>query len=143
MFSFPNDTKDTIDAIRNTIGRNVRFYIPSGEDCPACNLDPVTNLSTNSFCPTCHGAGYITTYSGEDVIAHVTWRPAEILNWQTGGRFDTGDCMIQIEYNYDNIELLKECAYVVVDTKKLTIRKQTIRGVPTPNRIIVDLLEEE
>jgi hypothetical protein len=145
MFSFPSNTKEIIDGIRDAIGRDITFYTPNKVPCTysGCSIDPVSKVSTLSFCPICHGAGYITTYSGEDVTAHVTWYPAEILNWQTGGRIDTGDCTVQVEYNDDNLELIRDCAYVVVDTKKLTIRKQILRGVPVPNRVILNLLEEE
>jgi len=143
IITFPSDTNDTINAIRNAIGRNVMFVSKVESDCPTCTIDPVSNTSTNSFCPTCSGIGYIYTISGYIVIAHITWGQADVLNWQSVGQLFDGDCRIQVEYLPETITAINACSYVVVDGKKMSIKKKILRGVQTINRILLDLREQE
>lgn len=132
-----------IDEIRDAIGRNVTFLIEEKEDCPTCTLDPNTLTSTDSFCPTCSGKGYIITLSGVITKAHITWGPADVMNWSTGGQYIDGDCRIQIEYIPENVTITDTAKYVDVDGKRLTIRKKIFRGVPSLTRILLDLKELE
>ena len=53
---WPTNTKTIIDNIRGAIGRTVDFYtVASSNPCSVCDLDPVTDESTDSFCTTCSG----------------------------------------------------------------------------------------
>ncbi len=141
--TFPSDTKDTIDAIRNAIGREITFYVVMKEDCPTCTLDPITNTSTDSFCPTCSGYGYIRTTSGYSVTAHITWGHSDVLNWQSAGQMYDGDCRVQVEYIPETVAVLNlKPEYVVVDNKRMSIKKKILRGVPSINRILLDLIEQ-
>ena len=142
--TFPSNTRDTVNAIRDAIGRNVTFVVTMESDCPTCVLDPVTNTSTDSFCPTCSGYGYIRTQSGYTVNAHITWGGADILNWQTAGQLFDGDCRIQVEHIPATVTVLNlKPSYVLVDGKKMSIRKKILRGVPSINRILIDLIEQD
>lgn len=141
--TFPTNTTAITNAIRNAIGRNVTFITKTEELCPTCDLDPVSNTSTDSFCPTCSGVGYIYTISGYTVKAHVTWAGDSILNWQSAGQLFDGDCRIQVEYIPDTVTVVGICDYIVVDSKRLTIKKKILRGVPEINRILLDLKEQE
>jgi hypothetical protein len=143
IISFPSNTNDIINEIRNAIGRGVTFISKVESDCPTCEVDPVSNTSTDSFCPTCSGVGYLYTTSGYTVIAHITWGQADIINWQSVGQLFDGDCRIQVEYLPETIEAINSCSYVIVDDKKMSIDKKILRGVQTINRILLDLREQE
>lgn len=142
--TFPTNTREITNDIRTAIGRNVTFVVTMESDCPTCTIDPVTNTSTDSFCPTCSGYGYLHTTSGYTVNAHVTWGPADMLNWQSAGQLFDGDCRIQVEYIPATVTVLNlKPSYVLVDGKKMSIRKKILRGVPSINRILIDLIEQE
>lgn len=143
IITFPTNTKNIIDSIRNAIGRSVEFYIAEYTKCPSCELDIITNTSSDSFCPTCSGVGYLITYSGTVVNAHITWGFSEQVGWVSGGTLDEGDCRVQIEYSIVNRDLVENSDYVVVDGRKMEIKQPHYRGTPAINRILIDLLERE
>jgi hypothetical protein len=141
---FPSGTEDVIDNIRNAIGRDVIFnYIESTIPCSACNLDPVTDTSDNSFCPVCSGEYWIDTISGYTVIAMVTWSPSDRPQWETGGTMAQGDCLIQVKLTDELEEILLKTETVTVDSRVMEIKKQMRRGVQTLNRVLLSLIEKE
>jgi len=136
--------KEVVDAIRGAIGREVTFYVvASSTPCPICDLDPVTNTSTDSWCPVCSGEYWLYTYSGVPLDAHVSWGYSEQLGWVQGGQLAEGECRVQIEYLPENVTVVDNSKWVEVDGKKMQIVKKTLRGVKTLNRILVDLIEKE
>jgi hypothetical protein len=144
--TWPTDTADSIDAIRNAIGRNIVINVTvSGTPCPAsgCLLDPVTGLSTDQFCAVCSGFYYINTASGYTVLAHVNWGQADTPIWETGGRVVEGDCLVQIKYTVANETAVDDSKSFVVDGKVLVKEAVDYRGVPNINRILVTLTQEE
>jgi hypothetical protein len=141
--TFPSDTKDTIDAIRNAIGREITFMREVKTDCPVCTIDPFTGNSTNPFCVTCSGKGYTVVYSGAGVKAHITWGGNDQLGWVSGGQMQEGDCRVQVEYTSTNVNLIEDADYVLVDGKRMSVTKQILRGVQPINRILLDLNQEE
>jgi hypothetical protein len=141
--TFPTDTYETIDAIRGAIGRDVEFYVPSLSGCSICDLDPVTNTSTDSFCDVCSGNYWIKTYSIITLSGHITWGPADVLQWHPGGQLFDGDCRVQIKYTEVNKETSEDADYIVVDDKQLEIKRSTLRGVPSINRILLDCIEKD
>lgn len=143
--SFPSNTEDTIDAIRDAIGRNVTFVTVSSIACTAsgCSLDPVTNTGTNSFCTTCSGLYWIPSFSNYTVKAHVTWGNADQLNWVTGGQLFEGDCRIQLKYTQELLTEIERTDYILVDNKRFEVKSKIYRGVPEINRVILDLIERE
>jgi hypothetical protein len=133
-----------IDDIRDAIGREVTFYVvASSVPCSICSLDPVTNESTNSFCPICSGTYFIPTYSGVSLNAHITWGGTDQLQWQTGGQLFDGDCRLQIKYTPSNVLVVENSKWVDVDGKRLAQSKVHLRGVKELNRILVDLIQDE
>src|SRR3990167_8512846 len=97
---FPQNTRVTIEAIINEDGRDVTFFIVDSQiPCPVCDLDPISNTSTDSYCPTCSGEYWINTYSGWTITAHVTWGMSEDRAWETGGMIDNGDCKVKFIYS--------------------------------------------
>lgn len=132
-----------IDDIRTLIGRCVYFYVPTTSGCGTCSLDPIANTSTDSYCPTCSGLYYITTYSGYGVQGHVTWGNMDELQWPVGGQTFKGDCRLQVKYTDENLNLVNNSDYVVIDSKKMSIDRYAFRGVPELNRIVIILDEEE
>jgi len=141
---WPSNTRDVINSIRGAIGRLVTFYlISASEPCTLCNRDPITNTSTDSFCPVCSGNFWIHTYSGVSISGHVTWGQAEQFNWATGGQFIDGDCRVQIENTVENITVLESAQWVSVDNRRMTVNKIIPRGVQDINRILIDLVEQE
>jgi hypothetical protein len=142
--TFPNNTKEIIDKIRLAIGRPIEFVTTeSGTPCPAsgCDLDPIANTSTNSFCLTCSGMYWIPEYGSYTISGHIAWGKDEILKWESGGQWFSGEAGAQIEYSDTNITILDKTNYVVVDGKKLEIKKKLFRGVKALNRILLDLSE--
>jgi hypothetical protein len=137
---FPDGT-EVIDSIRNLIGRDVTFYTEYKVPCSACSIDPVTNTSVNPFCIVCSGIGRIITLSGTPVLAHITHAPAQGVQWVSGGQLPDGDCLIQIKYSAENVTIIDNCSYVLVDEQKFDIKKRILRGVKQLNRIILSLIE--
>jgi hypothetical protein len=140
MVKFPSNTKDTIDAIREEIGRNVIFYTNTSIRC-TCDLDPITGHSTNPFHTTCSGTGYIHTVSGTTLKAHIYTKPRDVLEWVRGGKLNLGDAGVQIAYSTENLDLSTGCEYVLVDGKKFAVKDNELRGVPEINRILLSLKE--
>lgn len=144
--TWPSDTADAIDAIRDAIGRNVTINVSvDGVPCPVsgCDLDPVTDLSTNQFCPVCSGFYYINTTSGYTVLAHVNWGQADTPLWEPGGRLVDGDCLVQVKYTTANVDAVDNAKSFAVDGKTLITKAVDYRGVPDINRILVTLTQEE
>ena len=146
VISWPSDTVTVIDDIRDAIGRDIIIYqTTSGIPCPAsgCGLDPVTDLSIDSLCPTCSGYYWINTASGLTVNAHVRLRNVDTPIWTVGGFILEGDAQFQIKYTVANIEAVDNMEYVLMDDKVFVKKDISLRGVPTVNRIVVALEEKE
>lgn len=141
--TFPKDTAETIHDIIDTIGRDVTFYTISSYPCSGCSLDPVTNTSTNSFCPSCSGVYWIPVFSGYTVKAHVTWKFADLQQWETGGWNFAGDGIIKVVISGPIMEVIENTDYVAFDDKTVNIEKITLLGVPALNRVILDFKERE
>lgn len=144
--TWPSDTPDVIDAIRNTIGRDITIYSTvSGIPCPNPNdsLDPVTGLSTNQFCPICSGNYWINTTSGLTLKAHVITKGVDTPNWQSGGIVLEGDAAVQIKYTVANFNAINTSKYIEVDGREYIKKDLSLRGVPDINRIVVTLVEKE
>lgn len=138
---FPSGTRDTIENIINAIGRNVTFYTSTTSGCYNCSLDPVTGTSINSFCPVCSGTYWISTMSGTDIKAHVTWKYADDTQFHTGGNVFMGDGIIKVMYSGAYMDIINAADYVGVDGKQVNIQKVTLLGVPSINRIVLDFKE--
>lgn len=139
-------TKEVTDSIREAIGRTISFFVvASSIPCTAsgCNLDPVTNTSTNSFCTVCSGEYWIPVYQETQLTAHVTWGYSERLGWVSGGQLDEGECRVQIEYTPANEQIVRDAKYLIVDGRTMEKVKPLYRGVKTINRILIDLQEKE
>lgn len=132
-----------IDDIRGIIGRQVVFYRATVSGCSVCSLDPITDTSTDSFCPTCSGIYWIKDYYTTTVTGHIIWGNVDSLDWRTGGQLFDGDCRIQIKLKDDTLDMIEATDYVVADGKVLEIKSHILRGVPTLNRVLVDLIEKE
>lgn len=146
IITFPSSDEVTtiIDGIRGAIGRTADFYVLDHTDeCPTCTLDPVTGGSTDSFCTVCSGMYYIPVYSGVTISGHVWWKVADEVLWPTGGKIYEGDATFQLKYTLTNLDTVNNTKYLMLDGKTMTIRKKVVRGVPTLNRIILTLDEEE
>src|SRR5689334_15173581 len=97
--TFPNDYVDQIRQMIEIDGRLVSFVVATLSGCPVCSLDPISNTSTDSFCPTCSGQYWIPTYSGWDIKAHVTWGVLDDQSWATGGMIDNGACTVKFMWS--------------------------------------------
>jgi len=142
--NFPDNTRDIIEAIITEIGREVEFmYVYSSYGCPACDLDPVTETSVDSYCPVCSGEYWIDVYSGLTMSGHVSWKFDFQNEFETGGRYFIGDAKVKIMHTADREALVKAPkTYLIVDGKTMDIEKQTLMGTPI-NRIIIDLKERD
>ncbi len=138
--TFPDNTTDKIDQMRAVIGRDVDFYIPSYSGCSTCTLDPVSQESTDSFCPTCSGIYWIPTFSATTKSGHITWAGADILDWRVGGQLFDGDVRIQIKKESGTISMLDDTEYIIVDSKKVEEKSRILRGVQEINRVLLDCI---
>lgn len=145
VISFPAGTVQTVEEIISEIGREVEFVQVTYSGCTYSgdSLDPVTNTSTNSFCPVCSGLYWIPTYSGISITAHITWRPSDVLQWESGGQFYTGDCLVKITYSADHLNAAENARYLVVDGKEMLVKNKTLLGVKQINRILLETVEKE
>lgn len=144
--SWPSNTVQKIDAIRDAIGRDIVAYVPiSGVPCTevGCELDPMTNLSTNQFCPICGGNYWLATVSGYVMNAHVRHKIDDLPYRTAGGIVFDGDAIIQVKYTTENMLAVDTADYFEVDGKEFIKEKYSLRGVPEVNRIVVTLKERE
>lgn len=143
--TFPSNCREIINEIRGVIGRDVIFNTIVLSECTAsgCSLNPITQTSTNPFCPNCSGSYFLETYSGVSISGHCSWKPAEKLSWLPGGQQFDGDVRIQIEYNTDNLSVLEDTDHIIVDGRKVEIKQTTYRGFKDLNRILVDCIVVE
>lgn len=141
---WPTNTTDTIDAIRNAIGRDITILVTvSGTACTACSLNPVSNLSTNPFCPVCGGTYWLNTSSGYVVNAHVAIGEID-LPWRVaGGYIQKGEALVQIKYTAENLYAVTHAVHYNVDGKLYLQDDVSYRGVPNINRIVITLKEQE
>ena len=142
---FPSNSKDIIEKIITQVGRPVTFYtVVSVSGCYLCAYDPISDTSTDSFCPVCSGEFWIPTYSGSVFTSKVTWGMSEYNDWVTGGHVENGDCELTLLYAPETETIVHDAKYVVVDDRKLNLKKIILRGIkPTYNRILVVLKEKE
>jgi hypothetical protein len=146
VITWANNTTEIIDAIRDTIGREITIYVSvSGTACPAsgCFLDPITNLSTNPFCPVCSGFHWINTISGYPIGAHIHYGLVDLPVWTPGGYIVEGDTVVQIKYTIANVNAVEHAKSYLVDGKSYIQSKVSYRGVPNLNRILVNLEETD
>jgi len=141
--TFPDDTKEVIDAIREEIGRYVTINVAvEGTPCPVCELDPVTNTSTDSFCETCGGKYWLNTASGVQVLGHIRWIKNNQPMYTPGGVIDDGDCVVTIAYSVENLSNVENSVSWVVDGQDMYYKNHVLRGVQDVNRIRVTLMED-
>lgn len=144
MTIFWPETTDTIDAIREAIGRNITILVTtSGVPCSVCSLNPVSNLSTNPFCPVCDGTYWTNTSSGYVVNAHVTIGEIDLPWRMAGGYLEKGEAVVQIKYNTQNLYLVEHAEHYIVDRKIYLQDDISYRGVPDINRMVITLKEQE
>lgn len=142
--AWPSNTREQIEEIIGKIGRNVEFYyIYSSMGCPVCTLDPVTDTSTDSFCPTCSGEYWIHIFSGASMSGHITWKFEYENDFSSGGKYLIGDARVKVIHTSEREQIIKNSDYVVVDNKIMDIEKVTLLGAQDVNRIVVDLKERE
>jgi hypothetical protein len=138
------ETASKVNAIRDAIGRMITIYVTvSGIPCSICNLEPVTNESTDPFCPVCNGYYWLTTISGYPILAHVTHLDTDQPNWTVGGTIFQGGSRIQLEYTMATLSAVDNAAYFMVDDRKFLEKNRALRGVPDINRIVITLKEQD
>lgn len=144
VISFPSNTRDIIEQIIDTDGRMVTFYnVISLSGCWLCNLDPVSNTSTDSYCTVCSGRYWVPTYSGTEVKAHITYGQVDDKSWTAGGLIDNGNIEVKFMHTQELEDLVNDAEFFVVDGREMDVRRINLRGVPQTNRILVQLKEKE
>ena len=143
--TFPANTKEVIDEMRGTIGRDVTIFVTvTGIACTesTCSLDPVTNLSTNSFCTVCGGNYWLDTISGWTCSGHIRWLGADKPLWASGGVIEEGDAKVTITHSVGALNNVKNSHHFVVDDIEMYMKSYRLKGVKPVNRIQVILLED-
>ena len=143
----PNEAflRAQIDAVRNAIGRNVTFYIPSGVPCSLCSasgyLDTYNGISYYTTCPICAGSYYINSAQAHIILARVRFTNDEAIVATPGGKYFTGDATVTIAPEYLNIaqQTQVEGGEVLVDNHKMEIVKIIPLGTIQTNRLRVVL----
>lgn len=143
IITFPSNTEEIIDEIRGAIGRDVNFITTTFTECTVCELDPITDTSLDSFCIYCSGLYHIPVYSSYTTSGHIMWGNVDELNWVAGGQFFDGDARVQIKYTGTMLTVLDQLDHVEVDSKNFEVKSKIFRGVPSINRIILNLIERE
>ena len=141
--AFP-ETTTIIDAIREAIGHPIVItYVASAIACPNIldSLDPISNKSTYSLCPTCSGEYWINQLADYSTKAVVTWNNLDDTSWETGGKIHEGDCTAQIKYDATADRIYQTSMYAVVDNIKMSINRVIFRGTPAINRVILIMIE--
>ncbi len=144
--SWPSEESrgDFLTALEETVWRPVSFeYVVGVSGCYVCSLDPITDTSTDSFCPLCSGVYWLKTISGINLNAHVTWANSESKNWYSAGQQFDGDCSVKVIYNVSNYGIILNSNGVVVDDRDMQIMKVKLLGAPTVNRITLSLKERD
>jgi len=144
IITFPSNTAEVINSIRETIGRNIEIhYTSSGEVCPTCTQDTLTGRSFNPFCGTCGGLGYVTTPITLSALAHVRWKNNISDSYNTpAGKIDIGNCVVTLEYDATLPTIIETSDYFLVDDVKLYFTEYDLRGVKDINRIVIILQED-
>jgi hypothetical protein len=139
---FP-DTTATLDEMRALIQRPITINVKvQGTPCPACDLDPITGTSTDSFCATCSGLYWINTISGYSTSGHVRWMGADQPLYTPGGTIDIGDCIVTLKYTSTNLTNVQNSDHFIVDDRDLYVKDYVMKGVRQLNRIRVILKED-
>lgn len=140
--AFP-DTTETLDAIRATIERPITINVKvQGTPCSACELDPITNTSVNSFCTVCSGLHWINTISGYTISGHVRWTRLEQPMYSPGGIIDQGDCIVTVKYSELTLTNIQNSDHFIVDERDLYLKNYVKKGVRQLNRIRIILKED-
>jgi len=141
---WPSDTKEIIDEIRDTIGRDITINVTiSGIPCGTCGYDPINDESTDPFCSECSGKYWKATTSGWITKAHIRWGTADRPIYVPGGRAFEGDCIVTIGYSQIALINVKASESFLVDSKDMIMEDYILKGVPTINRITIALVERE
>jgi len=131
------------EKIRQVLSRAFVINVKaSGEACPDCSLDPVTNTSTDPFCVTCGGFYWINNTEAVTLSGHVRWRGQDQPNLYAGGTVPDGDCQVTITYTDQAVTYINKSIDFVVDDRVLSLKNFQLKGQPTPNRIKIVLVEE-
>jgi hypothetical protein len=115
----------------------------SGIACPACSLNPVSNLSTNPFCPVCGGVYWTSTTSGYVTIAHVGIGDIDTPWRVSAGHLERGEILAQIKYTPESLYAVEHAEHYIVDGKTYLQSDISYRGVPAINRMVITLKEQE
>lgn len=140
--AFPN-TVAIKDAIRESIQRAIVINVAvEGTPCPACDLDPITNVSTDSFCYYCSGVYWVNTTSGYTVSGHVRWISSDQPLYTAGGVIDEGNCIVTIKHTDDNLTAVQNSENFIIDNRDLYLVRYIPRGVQELDRIRIILKED-
>jgi hypothetical protein len=131
------------DEIREKIQRAITINVKvEGTPCPVCELDPITNTSSDSFCTTCSGVYWLNTTSGYSTYGHVRWMGADRPLYTEGGVIDDGDCIVTIKYTSTVLTYVQNSESFIIDGRDLYLEKYILRGVPNVDRIRIILKED-
>lgn len=140
--AFP-DITEVLDAMRSSIQRPIVINVNiEGTPCPVCDLDPITNTSTDSFCETCDGLYWLNTTSGLLVSGHVRWTRTDQPMYSPGGIIDQGDCIVTVKYSEETLSGIQNSSSFTVDDRDLYLKNYVQKGVQQINRIRIILKED-
>jgi hypothetical protein len=132
--------KDQIDAVRESIGRNITLYYSSRDACTICVAsglyDPISDTSWYTVCPQCHGAYWLNTVDSREVLARVHWVSNEGITATPGGKYFLGDAQITVDPSEHEwlVKAQSDAGKVVVDGQDFSITRINPMGAPTINR---------
>jgi hypothetical protein len=143
------------------LGRKIFVYAQNNRaECPNCYYDKANDKSSgickvdasdpNYFlvgrCPVCLGKGVLTTSIRKCINGVVIWDPRSAamnaLTYNEAGK--TGATKIQIKTDVCNLELLRDCKYVVIDGINCKLANPPLlRGIGTKSIVVANFFTEK
>lgn len=133
--------KHDIDTLRESIGRDVTFYVNSHSPCSLClasgYYDSSTDTSFYTTCPICSGLFYTANASTTIVNARIRWTSDEAITATPAGKYYAGDAQIHIDPMYLVLaqSAQSDRGKVVVDGHNMKISKIIPLGTIETNRL--------
>jgi len=99
---------DKISEVNHYFNESIDLVSITKQPCPDCDIDPITNEASDSFCETCGGSGYIETETILTIVASVEYESEFEKIFTKIGEFSENKIVVTIdtkEITENNIDL--------------------------------------
>ena len=91
-----NAIRSRIKEVSSIDSETVHFIKQKRTDCPECVFDPINQESSNPFCPSCDGVGFISVEIKTPIVASVDRATGLEHIYQPGGRLQKGSVIMTV-----------------------------------------------